>query len=73
MDELRVSGVVLAGAELHVSARTCLVFHAAWAVLTFCWAVSHVKGGKGGLDSVAMVMVIHCTDLVVKTRGTVQN
>lgn len=32
-----------------------LVFQAAWAALTFCWAVSLVKGGKGGLDSVAMM------------------
>lgn len=33
-----------------------MVFHAAWAFLTFCSAVSRVKGGKGGFDSsVAMV------------------
>ncbi len=32
-----------------------LVFQAAWAALTFCWAVSRVKGGKGGLASDAMV------------------
>jgi hypothetical protein len=35
--------------------RTYFVFQAAWAALTFCRAVSCVKGGKGGLDSVVMV------------------
>lgn len=36
---------------------THFVFHASWAALTFLLAVSRVKGGKGGLDSVAMLVV----------------
>jgi hypothetical protein len=34
---------------------TCLVFQASWAALTFLVAVSSVKGGKGDLDSLAML------------------
>ena len=33
---------------------THFVFQASWAALTFLAAVSSVKGGKGGLDSLAM-------------------
>lgn len=36
---------------------THFVFHASWAALTFLVAVSFVKGGKGGLDSLAMFVV----------------
>lgn len=32
------------------------VFHASWAALTFFRAVSSVNGGKGGLDSLDMLM-----------------
>lgn len=36
--------------------RTCFVFQAFWAAFTFMLAVSAVKGGNGGLDSVAMLL-----------------
>ena len=33
------------------------MFQPSWAALTFFCAVSRVKGGKGGLDSLAIVQV----------------
>lgn len=39
------------------------VFQASWAAFTLIWAVSRVKGGNGGLDSVAMLTSGNFTEL----------
>lgn len=49
--------------------RTHLVFHRAWAFLTFSFAVSLVKGGAGGGMTSVLLLCFNLTGLLDTMRG----